>query len=249
MATTTPIAPVAQQPKYYRLLAPWWHTLILVTFIVITSGGQANRIGPIVQHRGRMPLYIATIISEWIMVGFVWLGIRWRRIRLRDLIGGKWKSPEHFLLDVAIMLGFWIASSIILVGMQYALGMVKPDEAQTRLAKIGFLFPQTKLEIIFYVGLAITAGFCEELIFRGYLQKQFHAMTGNAYLAALLQAVLFGIAHGYQGGKLMIVIGVYGLLFGLLALWLRSLRPGMMAHAWQDSFAGLFGRFLTQHLR
>lgn len=253
MATTTPVTPIVEQPKYYRLLAPWWHTLILVGIMVLASGGQAHTLNGVVQQHGRMPLYITTIAFEWVLVGFVWLGIHRRGIRLRDLIGGRWKSPEDFLLDGAIAVGFWIVSVAVLAGMQYALGIVKMHDAQNlakeRMAKIGFLFPQTKLEIIFYISLALTAGFCEELICRGYLQKQFHAMTGNVYLAALLQAVVFGAAHGYQGVKLMVVLGTYGFLFGLLAIWRRSLRPGMMTHAWQDLFSGLVGRVILQHMR
>ena len=79
----------------------------------------------------------------------------------------------------------------------------------------------------------------EELIFRGYLQKQFHAASGNALVGIIAQALLFGAGHGYQGVKSMLVIGVFGALFGALAFWRRSLRPGMIAHAWQDFLAGL----------
>ena len=95
-------------------------------------------------------------------------------------------------------------------------------------------------------GLALTAGFCEEIIFRGYLQKQFAAASGMASIGILAQGVLFGAAHGYQGTKLMFTIGVYGALFGILAAWRKSLRPGMMAHFLQDFISGLLLRFLTQ---
>lgn len=37
----------------------------------------------------------------------------------------------------------------------------------------------------------------------------------------------------------MITITVYGALFGILAVYRKSLRPGMIQHAMQDSFAGL----------
>jgi membrane protease YdiL (CAAX protease family) len=95
--------------------------------------------------------------------------------------------------------------------------------------------------------LSATAGICEEFIFRGYLQKQFQAITGSDAAAVALQAVLFGIAHSYQGVKSMVTITVYGALFGILAVYRKSLRPGMIQHAMQDSFAGLaFG--LLKHL-
>jgi hypothetical protein len=53
--------------------------------------------------------------------------------------------------------------------------------------------------------------------------------------------VLFGISHGYQGIEACVKIACYGALFGLLALWRRSLRPGMVAHAGSDILGGIFG--------
>ena len=62
-------------------------------------------------------------------------------------------------------------------------------------------------------------------------------------MAVLAQAVLFGLAHGYQGIKNVVVITVLGLLYGLLALGRGNLRPGMLAHVWSDVYGGLPIRF------
>lgn len=245
MATTTPIVSATEQPKHYRLLAPWWHTLILVSFLLFLSISQAHRLSGAVEHRGRLPLYISTMAVDWVMVAFIWLGIRRRGIRLRDLVGGRWKSLEAFLLDIAIAFGFWIVSLAVLAGMRIALGQLSFNEAKNvEQAKeiahnLEFLAPHGLREMIFFAALAITAGFCEELIFRGYLQKQFHAAAGNALVGILAQAFLFGAVHGYQGFKSMVVIAVWGALFGALAFWRRSLRPGMITHGGQDLAAGL----------
>jgi membrane protease YdiL (CAAX protease family) len=64
-------------------------------------------------------------------------------------------------------------------------------------------------------------------------------ITRSEPAAVALQAVLFGIAHSYQGVKSIVTITVYGGLFGMLAVYRKSLRPGMIQHAMQDSFAGL----------
>jgi len=37
----------------------------------------------------------------------------------------------------------------------------------------------------------------------------------------------------------MFLIFIYGAMFGTLAILRKSLRPGMMAHAWHDSFEGV----------
>ncbi len=90
-----------------------------------------------------------------------------------------------------------------------------------------------------FIVLSSVAGLVEEIIFRGYLQQQFAALTGNVYIGLIISAIIFGSGHGYEGLKRMVLIAIYGSLFGLLALWRKSLRPGMMAHAWHDSISGV----------
>jgi len=106
------------------------------------------------------------------------------------------------------------------------------------------LLPQSPLEIALYLMLSLTAGFCEEVIFRGYLQRQFTALTRASAGGIALQGIVFGLGHGYQGWKFMLLIAVYGTTIGLLAHWRHSLRPGMILHFVQDGAGGLVGRFL-----
>ena len=86
--------------------------------------------------------------------------------------------------------------------------------------------------------VSCTAGFCEEVLYRGYLQHQFAAWTGSAPAAIAIQAVIFGASHGYQGMKQMVIISVLGALYGILANWRRTLVPGMAAHVWSDIYGG-----------
>jgi membrane protease YdiL (CAAX protease family) len=104
------------------------------------------------------------------------------------------------------------------------------------------LLPQGILESLAWLPLALSAGFCEELAFRGYLQKQFQAITGSAWMAVLIQAIVFGIGHLYEGVGAVARITLFGVLFGLFALWRKSLRPGMIAHAWSDIFGVIIFR-------
>jgi hypothetical protein len=96
-----------------------------------------------------------------------------------------------------------------------------------------------------YALLTVTAGICEEIIFRGYLQRQFSVFFRSAAAGVMLQGVIFGASHGCQGPKFMVIIVVYGVLFGLLAQSRRSLRPGMFGHFLQDLIVGIAaGRFM-----
>jgi membrane protease YdiL (CAAX protease family) len=90
------------------------------------------------------------------------------------------------------------------------------------------------------MALSLTAGICEETLFRGYLQRQLMALTKNATLGVLLSAVMFGTAHAYQGFAKAVNIGVLGAMYGIFAHWRRSVRPGMIAHTLQDVLGGLF---------
>lgn len=92
------------------------------------------------------------------------------------------------------------------------------------------ILPHGIVESLLWIVVSMTAGFVEEVCYRGYLQKQFAALTGSVFLAIFFQAILFAISHSYQGFKSMIVIFVYGTLFGLLAFWRDSMRPGIVAH-------------------
>ena len=217
-----------------------------MAFVVFLVGLAYLQTLPFVQARAaeapsRIPTYILTICFELVMVGYVWVfGLRRRKIPMRELIGGKWQRWADFWRDVGVAALFWIVVWSVLLVLAFALKF--SGEAAGK-----FLLPQTPTELAFFVPLALTAGFCEELLFRGYLQRQFLALTGNTAASIALQAVVFGAGHMYQGAKGVLVISVYGAMFGILAVMRKSLRPGMMQHAGQDTITGIGSYFLLKH--
>lgn len=60
-------------------------------------------------------------------------------------------------------------------------------------------YPGNWLEGILAVCVAASAGVCEEIVFRGYFYRQFYALTRSVAAAVLLQAIVFGAPHVYQG--------------------------------------------------
>jgi uncharacterized protein len=234
-----PPGPAAQAP-----VAPVWHTVIFIVVIIGFAALSARSQGQMIQKHGRVSAYLLTMAWEYLLVGYVVWGAHRKGVTLRELIGGKWKSVEDFLLDVAVAFGFWITAALVLAALSFALGLASPTQVEQAKKQLGPLLPQTGLELGLWIALSATAGFCEEVMFRGYLQKQFRAMTRSSAAAIVLQGIVFGIAHAYQGGRRIILIGMYGALFGILAAWRKSLRPGMMGHMMQDSFSGIAFRLL-----
>lgn len=187
----------------------------------------------------RVVNYAVIMVWEWMTVGFIWWGVRRRGIRMADLIGGSWPRLTAILRDVGIAVLFLIASNLILGLLRFAL-KATPNQA------VRSIIPQTSTEIALWIVLAFTAGVCEEIIFRGYFQKQLGLMTGSAAAGLVLQGIVFGIAHGYQGAKFILTLSVYGCLFGWLAHRRRSLRPGMIAHFLQDGVTGLLAKYILR---
>lgn len=245
---STPAPPAPAEDK--KLLAPVWHTLLITLLVLGNSLLGTTKTIHQVGKSSRLLLYGGTFIFEAIVVFLIWLGIRRAGVSIRQLIGGRWESVEDFLLDLAIGVGFFFVAALAIAGLRVALGTLDLSHMSKQVddlkRTLGPLIPRTPLEAVCFVALSVFAGLFEEIIFRGYLQRQLGALFGNIYLGIVGSAILFGAAHGYQGGRMMFAIGVYGALFGLLAHARRSLRPGMIAHAIQDGYSGLALFFLVR---
>ena len=218
------------------------HTLFLVfvlSVVAVIGYFSVHRQGG-GQQPHRLFFYLTTIAWEWILVAYVHRGLRHRGKSIRNIAGKSWKSASDFFIDIAIAFGFWIAAIFVLSLVAHAVGSNGMSQAARLLA------PQGPFESLLWIALAVTAGICEETIFRGYLQRQFVAWTRSAPIGVLLSAALFGAGHIYQGAKATVVIGVYGLMFGILAEARKNLRPGIITHAWHDAITGLVMRFLPK---
>jgi membrane protease YdiL (CAAX protease family) len=237
MIATASLDPAPPQP-----VAPWRHTVLLAAlFLGLALAGavfqrqSAAGHGAPQGHPPVAPLYLSLIALEWGLFVYVRKGVRRSGTTTSELIGGRWASAKDVLVDVALALALWS----VWRGLDAALARWLGPAAA---AVVQPFLPRGAVEILLWVVLSISAGICEELVFRGYFQRQLAALAHGRWLALPLQAVLFGIGHGYQGPRACAKIALYGALLGALALWRRSLRPGMIVHAATDILGGLWGR-------
>jgi membrane protease YdiL (CAAX protease family) len=225
-------------------VAPYWHTALLAGLLIGISAlsvHQAHRPGLTAHHSAR---YLTGIVSEWALLLLTWWGVRLRHRPFADLIGFRrgWRALAQ---DFAAAGVFWIAALVILAAVAVVLRLLHlrvPQQALHALA------PGNAREMLLWILLSLSAGFCEECVFRGYFLRQLSSPLHRVWIGVLGSSLLFGISHGYEGAAGMIAITVYGALFCALALALRSLRPGMIAHAWHDIFSGVM-LLLLRHVQ
>jgi membrane protease YdiL (CAAX protease family) len=177
-------------------------------------------------------LYLPLFAAEWGLFLYVRMGVRRRGGSIRELICARPPGARALLVDLllgALLLALLVGAS---ASYEYAFGSAIPGSVQGLLVR-------RAADIPLWILLSLSAGFVEEITFRGYLQRQFGALLGSPWLGVAAQAILFGVTHGYQGGALVLKISLLGLLFGAAALLRRSLVPGIVAHGAMDVIGGL----------
>jgi len=200
-----------------------------------STGGAGAARGQFASHSSAIPTYLSLIAMDWALLYYCWAGVHRFGGGLATLSGGRWTSWKSVAIDIGIALPFWLLWEGAAYGVHRLLSAA-PGAGSAK--TVDSLLPQSLPEILIWIAVSITAGICEELAFRGFLQRQFHALTGNIVAAVVAQGVVFGLFHAYQGWINVVVISVLGILFGVLAAWRGNLRANIVVHAWADIWGG-----------
>ena len=111
--------------------------------------------------------------------------------------------------------------------------------AVERRTRIVYLFmPRDRTEKFLWVLVAASAGFCEEITWRGVQPMLVATLVGNLVAAAALVAVTFGISHMAQGWRSAAVITVFAGAFQFVVWLSGSLYVAMAVHFVYDVAAG-----------
>jgi hypothetical protein len=174
-----------------------------------------------------MFMLIVTVLMQWGIFTINYASLVTEETGLKG-IGVRKLTP----LDLAWAVAFWLAALLTLTGLSWVMakaGLEIPSE-------IEFLIPKDFKGRILWVVVSVTAGFCEEVAFRGYLMTRLRLLTkSNSWvIPTIVSSLVFGICHSYQGIAGFILISIYGVLFSLLYIRTGSLWPGIIAHFFQD---------------
>ena len=185
----------------------------------------------------RLRIYYSLILSQWTLVALVALLFAGAGRSLADLgqsLGPR--PPETLITSLVLLAAFAVLSMFTTQQLRGA----SPSDLPRRMRRAGKILPQTGVERGWFVAVALTAGVCEEILYRGYVPWAVDSwLGGNALVAYGLAAVVFGLGHAYQGRDGMIVTGILGLFFGALAYFVGSLVPGQLLHVAIDLVNGI----------
>lgn len=163
-------------------------------------------------------------------------GVSWGDLGLR--------APSAWGPLIAAGLGFALALAVIWV-LSRASRSGRPGPALAPSAEpggdvIAGLAPQTRGERRMAAALAVTAGVCEELLYRGLLTVLGVSFGLPVWAAAVLSCVLFALAHLYQGWWGLVGPGVLGALLMVLYLGTGSLLFPILLHIAVEARSLLF---------
>lgn len=182
----------------------------------------------------RLALYASTMAFQWLISAI----ILWRTtadgIPARQL-GLEIAQPE---LTVAVAIGL---AAVILANQIYSLRHLSPGQSGESRVVIQLalkVFPQDHSERLAFFAVVVTVAFCEEWIYRGFVQRMFRIWGHGVIAGIFVSALLFAGAHLYQGRRGLLSTFSVALVFSAVRFWTSSLVPSIVAHFVADLVAG-----------
>ena len=219
---------------------PWDFWLIFLFLGVVIPWRGYTRLKkllarPSVGTKEKLALYAVTIAFQWMLVGVVAWRSLVRGLTIEELgLGSRgWAEVAASGLLGAILIGGLQCLNLKRIGKM-------EGEAPELLRKLATrILPVSLLEYLPYAALAITAGVCEEFIYRGFAIAALSKEGLPLWLVVITSSVFFGLAHAYQGRGGIVSTGIFGVLLAIGRLGFGSLVPVMMWHAGLDLAAGI----------
>lgn len=218
---------------------PWDFWLIFIALGVLVPWRGRSRMAHLLalkefRSSDRLFLYLATIVFQWTLAGIVaWRALA-RGLSLCDL--GLCFS------DAARMAGWAVAGSVVFGVLQWMnlrrMGRLPAEKRGILQPLAERIFPLRAAEAPPFLLLALTAGICEEFLYRGFALAALTRAGVPGWFAVFASAVLFGLAHLYQGRGGFVATSLLGVIFGFVRLAYTSLLPPVVWHFAVDAVAG-----------
>jgi membrane protease YdiL (CAAX protease family) len=179
--------------------------------------------------------YSRIVGVQWFLVFVMLLVLRRRGLSMSDAGERLTDVRLTFAVTVALIFVLAVVSAIVVWRVRRA----QPAALSAGLGRMRNLVPAFGAEMAAFAVVCLTAGVCEELLYRGWLLNLLTAATGSPWIAVAVSSITFGIGHAYQGIKGMLRTTFVGLQLAILFVAVGSLIPGQVLHAGVDLLAGI----------
>lgn len=178
------------------------------------------------------------------------MGLLWSLVALTQLrwwqAGRPWTALGLTLSEGTRVLQGAGASALALLVLAVQWSAIRRLDAASReqlasqLGAVSEFLPASAREYRTFQAVAVTAGICEEVLYRAFLLWYGAAFVG-VWPAVLLTGAVFGLVHFYQGAAGVLKTGLAGLFFGALYALTDSLLWPILVHIAVDLQGGAIG--------
>ncbi len=192
---------------------------------------------PVLNSMDRLSLYASTIAFQWICLAVTAWRAWARGLGVAEL---GMTIPDAKRIAIAAVVGATILGTAHWMNLR-RMGRMQPEARGffQRLAER--IFPKSDVERLVYFALALTAGLCEEFLFRGFTMAALSQAGFPVWAVVAASSAIFGLAHLYQGRRGVLATLAFGILFGVARTVYESLVPVIVWHVTVDAVGGLVG--------
>jgi membrane protease YdiL (CAAX protease family) len=185
----------------------------------------------------RVWAYLETLAIQWILTIATLMAWWWFARPAGDIgLAVPWSLRFALIAGLTALL---IVTLVHQVAMVYrGLPADQVDQLRGKIHPLRHLMPQTPSERNLFLCMAVTAGICEEILYRGFLIWYIAHWTPS-WVAAAIAILIFGAGHLYQGEPLVLKAILLGCVATALYLVSGSLFPAVLLHATLDIQGGL----------
>jgi hypothetical protein len=266
MTTWTPasLSHPHPEPRSYPLMLRtwtyhWWKPVVGLVLLVVGVFVASFAVLPVLavavalDHEGPF----GDAFSETVSLDHVtWQGMLYLNLTLASLILVTWgivrvvhRMRPRWLMSVrpGIRWGFFWACfglSLVAIFSQIVVGVFLPTDPNDVGASVNEITPTVVAIGIVVLLTTPLQAIGEEYAFRGYAMQAFGALTRQPWIAIVISALLFAIAHGFQNVPLFLDRFAFGLMAGYVVYRTGGLEAGIALHIWNNLIAFGFALLL-----
>ena len=231
------------------LLSAWdaWVLTFVLTVVVPALGYIRFRQlrDRTVPSRMKLTVYGRTVAVQWFLTAAMLLVLRRHGLSVGDAGERLGDARLTFEVTFAVLVVLAVVAPFVL----WRVRRTPPERLAAAIGSLRGFVPTFGVEMGAFVMVCLTTGFCEEMLYRGWMVNILRAATGSTWAAVAATSIIFGVGHAYQGVKGMLRTVFVGLQLAILYVWLGSLIPGQVLHAGADLIAGTAGALALSRLK